>query len=200
MDGCAAYVLVVNAMLDCTCFFVVPVGTHAASCAMCLLAGSQDSAGSAAAAALREVRVWGRRLLLALLLALPVAVLSMLAMHPHLQQKLEGPHGLGHQGDAAAAAASGGTAGPAEGVMSSSSAASMSAGGMQGAAAYKPAAGPLPGKAVGGLPILWIVQLILATGGCWDTHYPYALWPQLLRALSGLLRVQSCCLLPHQQP
>jgi hypothetical protein len=40
---------------------------------------------------------------------------------------------------------------------------------MGAAAAHEPAAGPLRGKAVGGLPILWIVQLVLATGGHLET-------------------------------
>jgi hypothetical protein len=126
-----------------------------------LPAGSQDSAANAGAAALREARVWRRRLLLALLMALPVAVLSMLAMHPDLQQKLEGPHGWGHDEAAAAAAHSSGAAKPA----AISSNTGVPDAGMGAAAVHVPAAGVLTGKAVGGLPILWIVQLVLATGG-----------------------------------
>jgi hypothetical protein len=138
-----------------------------------LPAGSQDSAANAGAAALREARVWRRRLLLALLMALPVAVLSMLAMHPDLQQKLEGSHGWGHdeklEGShgwghdetAAAAAHSSGAAKPA----AISSNTGVPDAGMGAAAVHVPAAGVLTGKAVGGLPILWIVQLVLATGG-----------------------------------
>jgi hypothetical protein len=133
-----------------------------------LLAGSQDPAATAGAAALREARVWRNRLLLALLLALPVAVLSMLAMHPELQQKLEGPHGWGQQHTAAAATVVGGdTAGafsPTGYEMSGES--SMPAAGVDGPVHVATAAGLAPGKAVGGLPILWIVQLVLATGAC----------------------------------
>ncbi|WIA09268.1 hypothetical protein OEZ85_008676 [Tetradesmus obliquus] len=117
-----------------------------------LAAAGHGPAAGAGAAALREARVWRRRLLLALLLALPLAVLSMLAMTPDLQQKLEGPH----QTSAVAAAV--------EGIGMSSLAAQGPAGVVAGDGHAAPATGPAPGKAVGGLPILWIVQLVLATG------------------------------------
>jgi hypothetical protein len=119
-------------------------------------------------------------LLLALLLALPVAVLSMLAMHPDLQQKLEGPHGWGHQQTTAtaatAAAAAGASSSTGDGMMTHSNMSSAGMGGALASPAGSVAAGNL--KAVGGLPIVWIVQLALATGTrccccccCWYSHH-----------------------------
>lgn len=55
---------------------------------------SSSTANLAAAAAAREVATWRRRLLYALLLSIPVAALSMLAMAPGLHEKLEGPSSM----------------------------------------------------------------------------------------------------------
>jgi Cu+-exporting ATPase len=100
--------------------------------------------GAAAAAAAREVARWRRRLLVSAALSVPLAVLAMLSMAPGLAEKLEGPplqphggHRMGHAGMNAETAAS------AVGSSGSGS-------------------GPRPGKLVGGLPILWLVQLLMA--------------------------------------
>eukprot|EP00775_Hariotina_reticulata_P010402 gene10402-10560_t len=103
---------------------------------------SSGSAGQAQAAAARDVAMWGRRVLLAVPLSVPVAVLSMLAMAPGWQEKLEGPH----------------TASLGCGI---DPAGNEGADGMPGHDGV--AGGPGPGRVAGSLPIIWLVQLLLAT-------------------------------------
>eukprot|EP00775_Hariotina_reticulata_P009333 gene9333-9497_t len=110
---------------------------------------SSSTANLAAAAAAREAATWRRRLLYALLLSIPVAALSMLAMAPGLHEKMEGtssmPDEVGAAGDGGNDTHHGGS------MMAVPPPAPTTSG------------SPPPGKVVNNLPIIWLVQLLLAT-------------------------------------
>eukprot|EP00879_Flechtneria_rotunda_P003747 GHRR01003986.1.p1 GENE.GHRR01003986.1~~GHRR01003986.1.p1 ORF type:complete len:789 (+),score=295.50 GHRR01003986.1:658-3024(+) len=120
----------------------------------------QGNQAVAATAAAKEAATWRTRLIVALVLATPVAVLSMLAMAPGLQESLEGPHNL--QIADAARQQQGLVSQGTMGVMQHSDV--QHANSSIGSSTNAGHAVSDARKVVGGLPITWLVQLVLATG------------------------------------